>query len=513
MRQTFEQLKEGNCLVGSEYKRVTTTELCPCTDIDYECGYGYITTSSGCKKVVGKGSPIDDIRDILDEDTTPTIPPCVNGLRKMPTQYRKVPGDQCQNDLEGKLFTIVNCSIVVTPPPPPTIHVKLLNKTNEVKIGEVLHFTAVSNSETVWSVIRTAEPKDKITTRPVKRDEISLNPTKPGAYQVRASNPKHPTVSDTMLVSFWYPIENVLIYCPPVVEVDTPFNATATLATKYGLRGTSSLLGRVSYIWSTENSDYKEVSENLISIRPTKLKDYGVMVTVNNKVSFSSGHGNFTVKKYVQTVVVPLESNTNLTDDLLTHTWLRDLQAMFARALIEKQLINILHANQMLQNKRFHLFIEPNLPLTAKLLFSHDKDGQPSSDALLKIASIIEQKLARDKIVLHLPHGVVLTSKVPYMINAKGVYIYMKKSGTSPGIIVLIILLCVLLITSIVAMVRRYSRNSRWNSYLGSWKPHLRSSRGRSQDHTAIVDQDQLMENELDTMDISTTIQGNMQIG
>uniref|UniRef100_F6ZL50 Sortilin C-terminal domain-containing protein n=1 Tax=Ciona intestinalis TaxID=7719 RepID=F6ZL50_CIOIN len=175
MRQTFEQLKEGNCLVGSEYKRVTTTELCPCTDIDYECGYGYITTSSGCKKVVGKGSPIDDIRDILDEDTTPTIPPCVNGLRKMPTQYRKVPGDQCQNDLEGKLFTIVNCSIVVTPPPPPTIHVKLLNKTNEVKIGEVLHFTAVSNSETVWSVIRTAEPKDKITTRPVKRDEISLN--------------------------------------------------------------------------------------------------------------------------------------------------------------------------------------------------------------------------------------------------------------------------------------------------------------------------------------------------
>uniref|UniRef100_H2Y6F7 Sortilin C-terminal domain-containing protein n=1 Tax=Ciona savignyi TaxID=51511 RepID=H2Y6F7_CIOSA len=187
MRQTFEQQRNVSCLIGTEYKRIINTTYCQCTEIDYECGYGYVTTTTGaCRKVVGDGSPIDDVGNIIDdsEDYKTTEIPCIAGQRVVHTKYRRVPGDQCKNDLPGKLSGVQNCS--TTPrPPTPSVHLKLLNNTNEAEIGEMLHFS-VQVGKTEWVVIRTSEPKDKVTTRPLNHDAISLNPTKPGAYEVRA---------------------------------------------------------------------------------------------------------------------------------------------------------------------------------------------------------------------------------------------------------------------------------------------------------------------------------------
>ena len=53
--------------------------------------------------------------------------------------FRRIPGTRCMNDLTNKLPKEEDCGS--TTPSPPSLHLRLLNKTSEAKIGDGLYFS------------------------------------------------------------------------------------------------------------------------------------------------------------------------------------------------------------------------------------------------------------------------------------------------------------------------------------------------------------------------------------
>jgi hypothetical protein len=66
---------------------------------------------------------------------------CVNGKRNVSSGWRRVPGDQCVDDLQEKLYKMEDCQEPSPNPSPSEPKLELLNKTRAAVIGEGLQFS------------------------------------------------------------------------------------------------------------------------------------------------------------------------------------------------------------------------------------------------------------------------------------------------------------------------------------------------------------------------------------
>ncbi|VDM17670.1 unnamed protein product [Hydatigera taeniaeformis] len=90
VRETSYRLKANSlCFSNSDYRPLQSYEVCPCTEQDYECEYGYWRElDSGGKCVVNPHAPPLDVCDLVGQEVVPHLLEMIG--------YRLIPGDRCQ---------------------------------------------------------------------------------------------------------------------------------------------------------------------------------------------------------------------------------------------------------------------------------------------------------------------------------------------------------------------------------------------------------------------------------
>ncbi|XP_076804875.1 VPS10 domain-containing receptor SorCS1-like [Clavelina lepadiformis] len=532
MVQVFEKIKTPKCLIGPEYKRYTSKEPCHCTELDYECDYGYVLQMTG--DCVNSNPKIDAIGDVYeDEDdliygTADDVSPCVNGMRNVSSGWRRIPGDNCIIDLSDKLFKLVPCSSTTVSPATPTskIEIHLLNNTNVVKMGQRLAFTAMLSglSKVQWLVkhvsqMNTSGPGSRFVKLVGPNNTILVQPAHPGTYQVLAFDPNDSSVADFMFVSFWYPLEEVEIIHPPVVEVKRQYNATAIVLTKYGLRSQKSFVGDIDYVWKMDSKNFLQLrSTNFIALQHTQAGNYHIAVTTTNAISYVKGSGNVAVKDYVEIIVLPLLPSRPVTDSMITHDWLRDVRELLIGKIFDiPAMALVLTSRSLIHEHNFHVYVEPILPLKAKLILSPKQNGIPTSSQLLEAATSLQKLIAEKPFTFTVDRNLVITVGEPVVRNDEGKELYVG-GGVSAGIIVLIVLIVLLVVVGGIFIVRHYAKNARWKAYFtmrNTGNISLRSShivRPRPNDCAPIVDDEEFIDDDLDNMEtISSPQDGTLQ--
>ncbi|VDL18325.1 unnamed protein product [Hymenolepis diminuta] len=92
VRETSYRLKENSlCFSNSDFRSLQSYEICECTELDYECEYGYWRDSSG-KCVENPHAPPLDICDLVGLESSHHLFQMIG--------YRKVPGTRCQGGWE-----------------------------------------------------------------------------------------------------------------------------------------------------------------------------------------------------------------------------------------------------------------------------------------------------------------------------------------------------------------------------------------------------------------------------
>nr|CAB3266479.1 VPS10 domain-containing receptor SorCS2-like [Phallusia mammillata] len=529
MVQKFERVRATHCLIGLEYKRSTSKVACNCSHQDYECAFGYFMLPTGqCSinhpKIDNIGDVIDDGDGDEDYDTWeypyPESSDCVNGKQQVFSGFRKIPGDICVNELAGMQFKNVNCS-PTTPlqrttstTPPSTVKLTLLNKTSEAQIGQELHFS-VLGSEFDLTVRRTVEPGEKVESK-LNKSVGALAPKKPGDYEIRAVNKRDHSISDTLIVSFWYAIEEVHIYHPPVVEVNIYYNVTAAVTTKFGLVGTESLLGPVDYYWIKDDQFQitpHSSSQNSARFRHDDVKDHSLVIIAKNKVSKSSSHSRVSVKEYLETLILPFQCSPPINSTMLTHAWLQELSQIVTTKISKlPQLSDLMKGEGIILGVNFHVFIPPALPLNASIYFSPETKNNPPRDRLLKAAKIVYKLIITKQLTIDVGNGVTMKVVNPYIVNGEGnVEEVTSGSGTSGGIIALYVILSIILVCLVVYVARKYISQSRWSAYFLTSHPRntpFRPIVKRNEDTAPFADDEFRDDDELGNMDGMVTDQG-----
>lgn len=519
MRQQFEKLNNGqNCLVQSNYSRVTTVKRCDCTMDDYECDLGYESVKKGGKLTcmrqrLGRVDHVSaDMHEayanaVLDEKTK-----CDGDKRKVPSGLRKVPGNRCIKEVTGIYSKLESCnpetSTTPTTTSPQLVHIERQNVSNIMKMGDVVVFSVqgVDSDAVVWRVSSKNEEKKL----PQTDDNFNFGPSEPGEYIIRAEIMGTSVSSQWETVQFWYPIQEVHLYHPPVIAHERFYNVTAWTQTVYKQRGHSTLVGEVGYLWyvtpSGKLSKPRESKENFYYGKSPNDGASAVQITVtaDNRVSQRTTTGKILVTEFFVQLVMEMKCTPAVGEKNLSNTWLGEFQSMVAEELLQMKTVQAVQNKYSLtHNISMYIHVTPGSPLMVSVYLAPTK-AEHSKDKLLEAAKQLEAIVAEPPFSVGLAKTTATMSKL-YVIDYDGTTIMYEPYSAANGTVIAVAVVSVALLLVVgVFVFRHFSRKMRFDRYL-----HFRNLRPgnprngrivRNQDRNPIVEEE-FIDDDLNAME------------
>nr|XP_039274036.1 VPS10 domain-containing receptor SorCS2-like [Styela clava] len=519
--QKSERLRDDlQCLIPSNYKRITTKKICKCSFKDYECDLEYESVHGpdgqfSCKKQ--RIGLIDNVgENTLADYETNIFTTCKNGKRNVSTGIRKIPGDKCQHEVENIFWKIEDCSPHTTVPtttvnPAANVKIQLVNKTSNAKIGENLVFSIQggTDDDVIWHVLR-PQPFSKAEERGKQSGNFTFLPEEPGKYRVQLSLRDNNKFSNMIIVEFWYPIEKVYLYHPPVVAQKKPYNASAWTQTKYGLRGNRSLLGDVSYIWNVkaENPIYSRTNELVNIMHSEAVGPVQISVTAENTVSWQTTSGSLHVKEYIETLVLEMECTPKMYPSNMTGIWLQEFrQALKLKLYTTDEFAKVVGKYNLLNEINMFVYVPPS-NIFRVFIYVAPMGSDETKEHLLKATKALEGAIAKAKINILLSHHHSVKVKKHYIIDHDGTIVITSDShNSSPqngGIIAVIVIIIILICVTGFFLIRRFARRTHIDRYFHCLDLRTRSSGSshivRSQDRSHILSEE-YFDDDLDTME------------
>lgn len=91
--------RESQCYNGLTYERKTIVEHCDCSEMDYECDFGFARSAPGEPCVNIHKKPEDNNKDNIETQVL-TAPEKCHDYYKISRGYRKIPGNTCVNGVK-----------------------------------------------------------------------------------------------------------------------------------------------------------------------------------------------------------------------------------------------------------------------------------------------------------------------------------------------------------------------------------------------------------------------------